>query len=152
MYIPVCRWGKQIAALPPSVHGRTGARGTASSSIRLGGPVARGCARASEVSGSGQSHNPGHSKQDPRTEHARHADTPAFSTSLRAPLLVCKGSIGGLHTYGSSKAERREVRRATRLLSRSQGGTGEAEESARETLRGQTYRDADLSRRQALDK
>ena len=57
-------------------------------------------------------------------EHALHADTPALSTSLRALLLVCKGSVGGLHTYGGI-AERREVRRATRLLFRSQGGTGE---------------------------
>ena len=31
-------------------------------------------------------------------EHARHADTAAFSTSLRAPLLVCKGSVG--HKWG----------------------------------------------------
>ena len=57
----------------------------------------------------------------------------------------------GLRIYGSI-VERREVQRATHLLSRSQGGTGEAEESAREITRDQTYRVADLRCRQALDK
>ena len=53
------------------------------------------------------------------------------------------GTHVGLRTY-DSKAERREVRRATRHLSRSQGGTGETEGLAREVMRSLTHRDADL--------
>ena len=56
-------------------------------------------------------------------------------------------SVGGAY---DSNAEWREVRRATCLLSRSQGETGETKELAREGTRSQTHRDAELRMRQLV--
>ena len=66
-----------------------------------------------------------------------------------SPTYDTEWSVGG--TYDSN-AERREVRRATRLLSRSQGSTGETKESlaAKDVTRSQTHRDAELRIRQLV--
>ena len=78
-------------------------------------------------------------------EHARHADTSAFSTSLQAPLLVCKGSVAGC-THMTVVMRSGVQCGAQRVFCL---GAREAL-AAKEVTHSQTHRDTELRMRQLV--